>query len=224
MLFEDRQDAANKLFTLLKNFMNVNGNDIEHATIIAAIPRGALEIGSILSKKLNLPLDIVVTKKIPAPGNPEYAIGAIAPDGEVLINKVLSCGIDEEYIESVKRELTNQMEKRYRSYKGGAARVQEHSNIPDFCSKKVILVDDGVATGFTVKAAIAYLRRCKAKEIIVAVPVAAPNTAAELEELADQFICLHKPAHFAAVGQFYRNFPQVSDEEAIKLLKDANAL
>jgi putative phosphoribosyl transferase len=214
-MFKNRQDAAQKLLARLKN--------VAPDTIIVAIPRGSLEIGAILSEKLNLPLDIVVTKKIPAPGNPEFAVGALAPDEEALINKEIigRHGIDEDYIESIKRELMNQIRKRYRTYKGGAPRASNGSNLPNFTGKKIILIDDGIATGFTVKAAIAYLRRVKVKEITVAVPVCAPDAAAELKTLVDTFICLESPADFAAVGQYYQEFPQVTDAEAIDYLKNS---
>jgi putative phosphoribosyl transferase len=208
MRFKDRIDAAEKLLPHLKKYASAKD------TIIAAIPRGSLQMGFELHKELNLPLDIVVTKKIPYPGNEEYAIGSIGPGGEVLLNKneIGYSQISDEYLKKQKEELTAEIKKRYALYRGTP-------EIPSFKGKTVILIDDGIATGFTMKAAVEYLKHTQAAKIVVAVPVSAVDAAHEIKELADEFICLDTPAFFYAVGQFYENFPQVSDEEAKKYLE-----
>lgn len=208
MRFKDRIDAAKKLLPHLKKFASAKD------TVIAAIPRGSLQMGFELHKALKLPLDIVATKKIPYPGNEEYAIGSIGPGGEVLINKneVGYAQIDEEYIKKQKKELTAAIKKRYALYRGTP-------EIPSFKGKTVILIDDGIATGFTMKAAIEYLRHTQAAKIVVVVPVSAADAAHEIKGLTDEFICLSTPAIFYAVGQFYDDFPQVSDEEAKNYLE-----
>jgi putative phosphoribosyl transferase len=221
MNFTDRIDAAKKLIPYLSRYKNAKD------TYILAIPRGSLEMGYELSKALNLPLDIVVTKKIPAPGNEEYAIGAIAPDGGTLLNNevVQYYDVPKSYIEDVKAELIEKIQFRYKSYRKGlknAPHVDPKTQIPSFNDKTVIIIDDGIATGFTMKAAIEYLRRDGVKKIVVAVPVAAPDSASEIEKIVDEFICLDKPLFFAAVGQFYDNFNQVSDEEAAEFLSMAD--
>lgn len=206
MTFKDRLDAAGQLVPKLSHYKD------KPDTVILAIPRGALQMGYPLSQQLNLPLDIVVTKKIPAPGNEEYAIGAITPDGEALLNEevVSSMHISEGYIEGVKKNLTKKIESRYKKY---------DQEIPSFKDKTVIIIDDGIATGFTMQAAIKYLRREGVRRIVVAVPVAAPDSAKTIKEMVDEFICLSIPPFFGAVAQFYEIFPQVEDEEAIDFLK-----
>ncbi|MBU0668285.1 phosphoribosyltransferase [Patescibacteria group bacterium] len=213
MHFEDRIEAAKQLVPKLEKYKNAT------ATYILAIPRGSLEMGYELSKTLHLPLDIVVTRKIPAPGNEEYAIGSVAPDGGTLLNEeaVRGYGISPEYINNEKDRLLVEIKRRYKMYRAPA----DNNIIPSFTGKTVIIIDDGIATGFTMKAAISYLRREKVKKIVVAVPVAAPDTAKEIADMVDEFICLSTPMFFAAVGQFYENFPQVSDEEAANFLKKA---
>ena len=222
MTFKDRFEAARKLAPKLEKYKNAPD------TVILAIPRGSLQMGYELSGLLNLPLDIVVTKKIPAPGNEEYAIGSIGPDGEALLNKdeVRYYGIPDSYIDSVKAKLMEDIYRRYETYRkklpAAGIPAKTAALIPSFKDKTVILIDDGIATGFTMKAALDYLRRDGVKKIVVAVPVAAADSAQEIKNMADEFICLSVPFFFAAVGQFYESFPQVSDEEAIVYLEKAN--
>lgn len=205
--FENRKQAAEKLSEELKKYKN------DKDAIILAIPRGALEIGAILRKHLKLPLDIVVTKKIGAPGNEEFAIGVVDPDGEFNCNKdvLSSYGIPMSYVEDEAERLKHVIKRRYEDYRGSATP-------PDFKGRICIIVDDGIATGHTVEAAINYLKRQKAKKIVLAVPVSAADSATRLEKEVDEFICLEKPSEFYAVGQFYDIFPQVSDEDAKEIL------
>ena len=207
MKYLNRKDAAIKLLPKLEKY---KGNK---DTVLLAIPRGALEIGEVLRERLKLPLDIVVTKKIGAPGNEEFAIGVVDPDGQYSCNKdVLALyGIPLSYVEEEAQRLKHVIKRRYEDYRGSATP-------PDFKDKTCIIVDDGIATGHTTQAAVDYLKRQKAKKIVLAVPVSAVDSAARLEKEVDEFICLERPADFYAVGQFYENFPQVSDEEARRIL------
>lgn len=214
MHFADRIDAARELAPKLAHYKNARD------TYILAIPRGSLQMGYELSKILHLPLDIVVTKKVPHPQNEEYAIGAIAPDGEVLLNPAEAARTSPAYIEETKGELLEEIKRRYHMYRKNMG-TPDAGNIPSFRGKTVIIIDDGIATGFTMKAAILYLQRQKAAKIVVAVPVAAPDSAREIATMADELICLDTPVFFAAVGQFYEEFPQVSDEEAAAFLGKA---
>ena len=232
MTFKDRFDAARKLAPKLNKYKNAPD------TVILAIPRGSLEMGYELSGILNLPLDIVVTKKIPAPGNEEYAIGSIGPDGEALLNEdeVKAYGIPDSYLEAIKSKLMEDINRRYATYRKNLTSAHPADKtavapeaakgpaniIPDFAGKTVILIDDGIATGFTMKAAIQYLKRNNIKKLIVAVPVAASDSAQQIKYMVDEFICLSVPFFFAAVGQFYEYFPQVTDEQAADYLEKAN--
>lgn len=209
-MFHDRFEAGRKLAEKLKRYRNAEN------TVILAVPRGALEIGYELSKALGLPLDIVVAKKIGAPLNPEYAIGAVDPDGGIHLNKqeIEAYGITAEFIEKEKARLREEIQRKYIDYRG---KVEQ-----DLKGKTVILTDDGIATGFTMKAAIDYLKKKEVKKIVLAVPAAAPDSVKKLEPEVDEVVTLEKPVFFAAVGQFYEVFNQISDEEAKRYLNMAN--
>lgn len=199
-MFDDRFDAAQKLVEKLRKY---SGKD----AVVIAIPRGGLQIGSPLARALHLPLDVILIKKLGHPVNPEFAVGAVSLKG-IVINKETK--VPQSYIDDETKRLRVELEERQRKY------GMEAINLND---KTVIIVDDGVATGSTLKATINMARLGIPKRIVVAIPVGAPNAVRELEELADEVICLHTPESFMAVGEFYREFPQVSDEEAIELLK-----
>jgi putative phosphoribosyl transferase len=207
MIFKNRQDAAKQLLPKLEKYKG------DKDAIILAIPRGALEMGVVLRDELGLPLDIVVTKKISAPGNEEYAIGAVGPDGKNHINKniIQMYGIPEEYISDETKRLQHVIKRRYEDYRGSPAP-------PDLKNKICIVVDDGIATGFTTLAAVQYIRRQKPKKIVLAVPVSAINSYEKLKKEVDEIICLHVREDFFAVGQFYNTFGQVESDKAIKLL------
>ncbi|MBU0577921.1 phosphoribosyltransferase [Patescibacteria group bacterium] len=210
-MYKDRYDAAKKLIPELEKY---KGNK---DAIILAIPRGALELGVVLRDELSLPLDIVVTKKIGAPGNEEYAIGSVGPDGESQISKeaTTAYGIPQEYIDDEAQRLKHVIKRRYEDYRGD-------KELPDLKDKIVIVVDDGIATGFTTLAAVQYIRRQKAKKIVLAVPVAATDSYEKLKKEVDEMICLDVREDFFAVGQFYQTFGQVSDDEAKKMLDFTN--
>jgi len=206
-MFKDRIDAAQQLLPKLEKY---KGNP---DAVLLAIPRGALEIGAILRDKLELPLDIVATKKISAPGNEEYAIGVVEPDGKYQVNEgvVKMYGIPENYIKDEAQRLTHMIKRRYQDYRGDKP-------LPDLKDKIAIIVDDGIATGFTTIAAVQYIRRQNPKKIVLAVPVSADDSYKKLKAIVDEIICLEISENFYAVGQFYENFAQVSDEEAKQLL------
>lgn len=206
--FRDRIDAGQRLADTLQK------HDID-GDIVLAIPRGGLPVGREVADALELPLDIVVTSKIGAPYNPEFAIGAVASDGSMWLNDDLidRLGVTDEYIE---RERERELETARRK----AERYREGGEAPDVTNKTVLIVDDGVATGSTAIAAVRVIREKGAGKIVVAVPVGPYETITELEEEADEVICVSTPASFYAVGQFYDHFEQVSDEKAMEYLRE----
>lgn len=203
-MFKDRFDAARQLTRRLLKYKG------KKDVIILAIPRGGLQIGNPLAKALQLPLDIVLTKKIGYPGNREYAIGAVSLKGEIINPEV---EVSSQYIKEQIKELRKKLKERYQLYRGKKKPVS-------LKGKVVIITDDGVATGSTLLAAIELGRKENPKRIIVAVPVGPYNTIEKLTGKADEVICLYIPEAFFAIGAFYEQFPQVEDEEAIRLLKE----
>lgn len=183
--------------------------------VVLAIPRGGVVVGVEIAKSLSCPLDITVTKKIGAPGNPELAIGAVGRGGVRVIDESLvrKVGADKEYIDQEIEKLEIEIlekEKRLRG-KRKALKIK---------GKTVILTDDGIATGATAEAAIKVIQHQEPKKLIVAMPVAPSESVKKLKPLVDEFICLSTPALFWAVGQFYQEFEQVTDEEVIKILRN----
>jgi predicted phosphoribosyltransferase len=208
-MFKDRFDAAEQLLPLLAEYKS------KPDTIVIAIPRGGLELGNVLAKGLNLPLDVIFSKKIGLPINPEFAIGAVS-DKQVFVNDRFKDVPElQEYIAQQVKEIRTIIKERNAMYR---------KNMPplDLANKTVIVVDDGVATGNTLLTTIALLREYKPKKIVVALPVCPPDTFARIKQHADQVVCVIIPAVFYSVGQFYINFNQVDDQEAIRLLREAN--
>ena len=208
MPFKDREQAGRQLAEKLQKY---KGKD----TIILAIPRGGLVIGFVLAKALGAPLDIIVTKKIGYPGDPEYAIGAVGPNKAVIVNEDAAKDVPKDYIDEQVKEISAAINEKYRKYKGKV-------EIPNLKDKIVILADDGVATGSTIKVSIELIKQQQPKKIVVAIPVGPPETIHEIAQQVDEIICLEQPAAFFAIGAFYDVFPQVEDEEAITYLKEAN--
>ena len=171
-------------------------------------------LGRAVADALDAPLDIAVASKIGAPGNPEYAIGAVASDGTVWRNEAAfrGTGADEEYF---RKERETEVENARRK----AERYRGDRDPPDLTGKRVVVVDDGVATGSTIKACLQMLANSEAEHIVLAVPVGPPDTVEELREMADEVVCLETPSGFRGVGQFYERFDQVSDEEAMAYLR-----
>jgi len=208
MLFKDREQAGRQLAEKLQKY---KGKD----TLILAIPRGGLVIGFALAKALGAPLDIIVTKKIGYPGDPEYAIGAVGPNKAVIVNEDAAKDVPKDYIDEQVKEISVAINEKYRKYKGKV-------EIPNLKDKIVILTDDGVATGSTIKVSIELIKQQQPKKIVVAIPVGPPETIHEIAQQVDEIICLEQPTTFFAIGAFYDNFLQVEDEEAITYLKEAN--
>jgi len=185
---------------------------------VIAIPRGGVIVGYQIALMLNAPLDIVIPRKIRAPLNPELAIGAVTEDGEVIVDRKLveRLKVSEEYIEAERQKQSDEISRRVKIYRSWRPRIPVKGKV-------VILTDDGVATGSTMKAAIMTVRRMCPKSIIVAVPVAPSGVEFELGVNFNDFICILSPEHFYAIGQFYRNFPQVNDEEVNEILKKTSS-
>lgn len=206
MIFRDREDAARQMVTPLEPFRAAPN------TIILALPRGGVVLGRILADALQLPLDIVVPRKIPAPENEEYAIGAITETGEPIWNTTEHARISDEYAKRVILEEQTEAKRRLALYRPKG----EPRNL---LGKTVLVIDDGIATGLTMRAAIATIRQEGAARIIIAVPVCPPDTKMILQKDVDECIVLDTPEYFGAIGNFYERFPQVEDETVIKLLK-----
>lgn len=219
--FEDRQEAALCLAEALSDLARSPWPAREHAaaggpephTLILGLTRGGVPLAHTLSSHLNLPFDILVVRKLPAPGNPELALGAIAEHGaEVLNEDILRWVVDaEETLASVCAREERELERRVRLYRGG--RKSHPLN-----GKHVVLVDDGAATGATMRAAIAAARKAGAAHVTVALPVAPKETCEELAAEADDVRCLWQPDWFQSVGAHYRHFPQVSDTQVQEAL------
>ena len=206
--FRDRADAGQQLATALRD------RDVD-ADIVLAIPRGGLPLCRAVADALDVPLDVVVAKKIGAPGNPEYAIGAVASDGSVWRNHEAFriTGSDDTYFERQREREATAAQNKAEQYRG--------TNVePDLTDRSVVVVDDGVATGSTVRACLTKLQGDDPAHLVLAVPVGPPGTIAELESLADDVVCLLSPRGFRAVGQYYQRFEQVSDEEARAYLNE----
>lgn len=204
--FADRTDAGARLGTLLAE------RDVE-ADLVLAIPRGGLPVGRAVADSLSVPLDVIVARKIGAPENAELAIGSVGADGSVWRNEdlIARLAVSDQYVEkAATREERAAREKRDR-YRGDREPL-------DLTERVVLLVDDGIATGATTVACIRQARAAGADRVVVAVPVAPPEAVSDLRAEADDVIAVARPANFGAVGQFYRSFEQVSDEEAMSYL------
>lgn len=205
-MFKNRQEAAMLLTKRLKKYRNKDG-------IVLAVPRGGVPVGYEIAKALGLPLEVILSKKLGHPHNPEYAIGSVTLNEIVLNDDVTDVPAD--YIRKETEKIREILEERYRLFHGNRKPA-------DLENKTVIIVDDGIATGSTILASVQAVKNSKPGKIIVAVPVSPFDSARRLERTVDEFICLLIPDDFYAVGQFYYDFKQVSDEEAIQLLHEAN--
>lgn len=183
--------------------------------LVLAIPRGGVEVGYELSVRWNAPLDVIIPRKIGAPFDPELAIGALTEEGEAIWEKnFLNFDLDQGYKERVILDGLREIKRRAKLYRGEFAPLSLKERV-------VVIVDDGIATGSTMKAAILSLKPKKPKELVVAAPVASSEAISSLEPLVSKICVLHVPAVFLAVGQFYKDFLQTSDETVCKLLKDS---
>lgn len=184
--------------------------------LVLALPRGGVPVAFELAQALHAPIDLMLVRKLGSPGQRELAMGAIASGGVRVLNEELVSylGVSEETIEKVAASEQEELERRERAYRGDRP-------WPEIAGKCVILVDDGVATGATMRVAIKALRKQNPKELVVAVPVAPPDTVATLRREADAVVCLAMPEPFTAIGLWYANFSQVSDEEVTTQLARA---
>jgi putative phosphoribosyl transferase len=208
MLFEDRFEAGRFLASKLKRL--AVGGDV----VVLALPRGGVPVGFEVAKALGAPLDVFVVRKLGVPGNEELAMGAIASGGVITLNEDLirGLGISQETVLAVANEEERELERRERDYRGARPPI-------DVNGRTVILVDDGLATGSSMRVAARALRSKNPARIIVAVPVASRATCAEFESEVDQVVCATIPEPFWAVGQWYRDFSQTSDDEVRNLLR-----
>ncbi len=206
MVFSDRFEAGELLAQKLQEYAN------DADTIVIALPRGGVPVGYVIAKQLRLPLDIFFVKKIPSPYNPEAALGAISESGQEYINEraVMMLNVSRHYIDEQKAKILQKIAQKRALYNKPRMNVR---------GKRVILVDDGIATGASMYLAAKALREEGAKEVIIAVPVAPPDSLALLREVADKVVVVDVPADFMAVGQFYRDFHQLEDTEVMELLQ-----
>lgn len=206
-MFADRVEAGEKLAQALKdrNYLSVH---------VFGVPRGGVIVALEVARILEAPFSILVARKIGAPLNKEFAIGAVSPDGEVVLNEeyVRLTGATEEYIKS---EAAREAEEARR-------RMELYGFLPpdSLTGKTAVLIDDGVATGYTMIASLKYVQKLNPENLVVAVPVAPPDSVERLKRYADEVVVLHSPVFFQAVGQFYYDFHQVSDDEVLEALKE----
>ncbi len=210
--FQDRADAGRQLAARLDAYAGEN-------TLVLALPRGGVPVAYEIARALRAPLDIFVVSKLGTPGQEELAMGAIASGGTRVLNQevIQVLGISPEQIEAVARREALELERRERQYRGGWERLQARG-------RTVILVDDGLATGSTMRAAAAALRQFEPQKIVAASPVAAETTCAILRQTVEEIVCLYMPRDFYAVGQFYQDFSPVSDEQVRELYRRAREL
>lgn len=206
MLFRDRKDAGRQLARHLIQYRDRN-------PLILALPRGGVVVGFEIASALKAPLDVIVARKIGAPGMPEYGIGAIAPGGVLILDErpIRMLGISRAQIDLIADREREEMQRRIDRYRGGRP-------LPDIRSQTVILVDDGIATGVTARAAIQAIRQQEPDQLILASPVCAPDTARLLKAEVDYFICIETPSDFRAISLWYDDFRQTTDEEVVDLL------
>lgn len=205
IIFEDRREAGERLATILDEYHFDN-------PLVMAIPRGGVVVAKEIADTLRAPLDVVVTRKLGLPQNPEFAFGAIAPAETRFIdrNTAGNYGLSDVEIEEVVATETTELKRRIEAY-----RIAK--DYLSLVGRTVFVVDDGVATGFTAKAALAFVRKLNPDKLIFISPVCAKESLYMLKE-ADKVICLNKTENMLAVGQFYRYFPQLNDEEVLELL------
>jgi len=207
-VYRNREEAGRKLASALSSFKRGE-------VVVIGIPRGGLPVAREVADALGAPLDIIVVRKLGAPGQPELGIGAVV-DGDhprVIFNQgvIEQLGVSEEYLRAEINKQLKEIKRREAEYRSGRPRVA-------LDGKTVIVIDDGIATGSSIRAALRGVRRAKPKRLVLAVPVAPPETCEALRGEADEIVCLETPEDFFAVGQFYRDFHQVSDEEVRNIL------
>jgi len=204
-VFRDRTEAGEKLAEALAGLA---GEDL----VVLALPRGGVEVALPVAEKLGAPLDVLVSRKLGAPMQPELGFGAISEGGAIWLDaeSTRALGLGPEAIEAIARREREELERRVRVYRGGRPL--------DLQGRTVLLVDDGVATGGTMRAAIRAARALGAARVIAAVPVAAPESAAEIRREVDEWVCLQEPPTLWAIGVWYRSFRQLEDDQVLEML------
>ena len=210
MVFRDREEAGRKLAEQLHAY--ANRKDV----IVLGIPRGGVPVAFEVAKALDAPLDIFLSRKLGVPGQEELAFGAIATGGTRVLDRdiIEAAGISEEQIGQITARVKKELERRANLYRGARPPLKVEG-------LTVLLVDDGIATGSSMRAAIDSLRQMKPARLVVAVPVAPLSTCNRLRREVDEFVCVHMPEEFYAIGQFYEDFSQMADEEVTELLRRA---
>jgi putative phosphoribosyl transferase len=208
VLFKNREEAGRKLADALKEF---KGKDV----VVLGIPRGGVVVANEVAKALGAPLDVVVTRKIEAPGEPEYALGAVTQEGEVIMDRQAaeSLGASPAYLD-------DQVRKKREEVKERMERLRGDKPYPKLEGRVVVIVDDGIATGSSVSAAVMSVKKRKPKEVVVAVPVAPADAVQMLTEEGARVVCLETPGPFLAIGEFYGDFDQVEDMEVKRILDE----
>jgi putative phosphoribosyl transferase len=207
--FEDRREAGRRLAGKLSRF----GGE---RCVVFGLPRGGVPVGYEISHALGAPLDVFVSRKLGAPDQPEFGIGAVAAGGVRILNTdvIRRLGIPDEYVERITAQEVAEVNRRLRFFRGGRPE-------PEVGGRTAILVDDGLATGVTARAAVEALRLRKPQRLILAAPVCAAQTAELFESRVDELICLAAPSDLGAIGLWYKNFEQTTDEEVVQLLEKA---
>jgi putative phosphoribosyl transferase len=211
--FIDRRNAGRELASRLAKYA---GRD---DVVVLALPRGGVPVAYEVASALGVPMDVFLVRKLGTPGHRELAMGAIASGGVRVVNEdvVHWYGISDSAIERIAREEQEELERRERAYRGDRP-------APDLTNRILILIDDGLATGSTMRAAAQAVRARRPARVVIAVPVGAPQTCAELAAVADEVICARMPEPFSAVGQWYLNFDQTDDDEVRELLQKSIAI
>ena len=209
IVFKDRREAGRQLAKALAR-RGYKGQD----TLVLGIPRGGLVVADEVAKALSATLDVIIARKLRAPYQPELGIGAVVNGDHLTVNEELSraVGATQDYLNREVAYQKQEIERRLRFYRG-------ERQAPEISGKTAIVVDDGIATGYTFRAALESLRQRNPVRLVAAAPVAALDSAGMLKAFADEVVCLHTPVSFFAVGAWYQNFDQVSDEEAAAILR-----
>ena len=206
--FKNREEAGKQLARRLKNYAKKD-------VVVYALPRGGVVVGAEVAQALQAPLDILTARKIGHPDFPEFAIAAVSQDGYVVKDEEAVLSIGEDKFDELLEDAQVEAERRHNLYLKGIP-------VPDVAGKIAIIVDDGLATGLTIRAAISDLRLRKPKKIILAVPVAPDILVTAMMDEVDDFVCLYPDPNFVAIGGYYDEFSQISDEKVIELLHKIN--
>lgn len=204
-MFKDRQDAGRQLADALSRYADTDA-------VVYALPRGGVVLGYEIAKKLRAPLDLVITRKIGHPSNPEYAVCAVAEDGDMVCDEAERAALDKRWLKIEAEKERQEAKRRRETYLGGRKMISAKE-------RTAILVDDGIATGLTMLLAIREVKHQHPNRVVVAIPVVPKDTAKKIQEEADELVALSIPfSYLGAVGAYYADFRQVNDEEVLRLL------